>query len=334
MITGSAGGTNYFTIQHRPGDGRGDVHASTATTSGTRAPASDDDTADADAGERRPAAAGADGDRCRRRHRHGGDQSGQRRVHRSRTTVRMRLWPMRLRRRLCWTRRGRWDARRTATAAGGSCDGDGELCAQLCGGNRLRQRRCLAALTYSLVLTGVERGVRAVCAGRGGHHRGRRRRHRPGRGDRAQPGRQRDHRLGGRDRTTSRSGRPGDGRGDVHASSANIWHANTAATTTPQTLTLANASALPLVQTVTDADGDSDTAAIDLGTGVFQIEDDGPDAVVANAAAAAIVLDETRPVGTETDGDSAPAGLETVTVNFARQLCGGNRLRQRRAGQR
>ena len=66
---------------------------------------------------------------------------------------------------------------------------------------------------------------------------------------------------------------------------------------------MANANLLTLVQTVTDADGDVDTAAINLGTGVFQIEDDGPDAVVANAAAAAIVLDETRPVGTETDGD-------------------------------
>ena len=66
---------------------------------------------------------------------------------------------------------------------------------------------------------------------------------------------------------------------------------------------MANANLLTLVQTVTDADGDVDTAAINLGTGVFQIEDDGPDAVVANAVAAAIVLDETRPVGTETDGD-------------------------------
>ena len=51
------------------------------------------------------------------------------------------------------------------------------------------------------------------------------------------------------------------------------------------------------VQTVTDADGDKDTAAIDLGTGVFQIEDDGPNAVVANATADTLVLDETRPVG-------------------------------------
>ena len=72
------------------------------------------------------------------------------------------------------------------------------------------------------------------------------------------------------------------------------------------------------MQTVTDADGDVDTAAINLGTGVFQIEDDGPDAVVANAVAAAMVLDETRPVGTATDGDSAPAGLATVITSAFR----------------
>ena len=76
----------------------------------------------------------------------------------------------------------------------------------------------------------------------------------------------------------------------------NIWHASTASDDDTATLTLANANLLTLVQTVTDADGDSDTAAINLGTGVFQIEDDGPDAVVANAVAAAIVLDES-PVG-------------------------------------
>ena len=74
------------------------------------------------------------------------------------------------------------------------------------------------------------------------------------------------------------------------------------------------------MQTVTDADGDSDTAAINLGTGVFQIEDDGPDAVVANATADTIVLDETRPVGTETDGDSTPAGLDDRDGELCRQL--------------
>ena len=49
----------------------------------------------------------------------------------------------------------------------------------------------------------------------------------------------------------------------------NLWHANTGNPDDPQTLTLANANLLQLVQTVTDADGDSDTAAINLGVGVF-----------------------------------------------------------------
>ena len=75
-------------------------------------------------------------------------------------------------------------------------------------------------------------------------------------------------------------------------SANNIWHASTASDDDTATLTLANANLLTLVQTVTDADGDVDTAAINLGTGVFRIQDDGPDAVVANAVAAAIVLDE------------------------------------------
>ncbi len=58
--------------------------------------------------------------------------------------------------------------------------------------------------------------------------------------------------------------------------SLNVWHADTASDDDTSTLTLANAAALQVVQTVTDADGDSDTAAINLGAGVFQIEDDGP----------------------------------------------------------
>jgi hypothetical protein len=80
------------------------------------------------------------------------------------------------------------------------------------------------------------------------------------------------------------------------------------------TLTLANAAALQVVQTLTDADGDTDTASINLGAGVFQIEDDGPNAVVANATPDTLVLDETRPVGSEEDGDSAPAGLRDRPV--------------------
>ena len=60
----------------------------------------------------------------------------------------------------------------------------------------------------------------------------------------------------------------------------NLWHSNTGNPDDPQTLTLANANLLQLVQTVTDADGDMDSASINLGTGVFTIQDDGPDAVV------------------------------------------------------
>jgi hypothetical protein len=99
--------------------------------------------------------------------------------------------------------------------------------------------------------------------------------------------------------------------------SLNVWHANTLSDDDTSTLTLANAANLQVVQTVTDADGDKDTASLNLGAGVFQIEDDGPNAVVANATPDTLVLDETRPVGTEEDGDSAPAGLATVTANFA-----------------
>ena len=99
--------------------------------------------------------------------------------------------------------------------------------------------------------------------------------------------------------------------------SQNIWHSNTGNDDDSATLTLSNANLLQLVQTVTDADGDRDTASINLGTGVFSIEDDGPDALVSNAQADALVLDETRPLGTETDGDSDPVGVASVSANFA-----------------
>ncbi|HEY3031156.1 MAG TPA: DUF5801 repeats-in-toxin domain-containing protein, partial [Bradyrhizobium sp.] len=95
---------------------------------------------------------------------------------------------------------------------------------------------------------------------------------------------------------------------------ANVWHSDAGNDDDTSTLTLKDPADLQLVQTVTDADGDSVDGRISLGSGVFQIEDDGPDATVTNAVAAALVLDETRPVGTETDGDSNPAGLATTKV--------------------
>ncbi len=101
--------------------------------------------------------------------------------------------------------------------------------------------------------------------------------------------------------------------------SKNVWHAvtNDDDDTSTLTLTLENANLLQLVQTVTDADGDVAAASINLGAGVFQIEDDGPNAIALEVAPDTFVLDETRPLGSETDGDSDPAGLATVTANFA-----------------
>ncbi|WP_374381767.1 DUF5801 repeats-in-toxin domain-containing protein [Dongia sp.] len=98
----------------------------------------------------------------------------------------------------------------------------------------------------------------------------------------------------------------------------NIWHANTGSDDDSQSLTMDNASWLKIVQTLTDADGDSDSASIDLGQGVFKIEDDGPNAQVNDCVATPVlVLDETRPLGTETDGDNNPAGKATTTASFA-----------------
>ena len=55
----------------------------------------------------------------------------------------------------------------------------------------------------------------------------------------------------------------------------NIWHGDTASDDDTSTLTAA-LNSLQVVQTLTDFDGDTATAAIDLSTGVFHIEDDGP----------------------------------------------------------
>jgi len=56
----------------------------------------------------------------------------------------------------------------------------------------------------------------------------------------------------------------------------NIWHGNTGDHDDAEWLATALAGDLKLVQTVTDADGDTATASVDLGAGVFKIEDDGP----------------------------------------------------------
>jgi len=113
---------------------------------------------------------------------------------------------------------------------------------------------------------------------------------------------------------------PDNGEVEFHQIN-NIWHGDTGDHDDSEALTTNHAGDLQIVQTVTDNDGDSDSAAINLGGGnVFKIEDDGPDAKVVDGEGGIpdmLVLDETRPLGTETDGNSNPAGLDTVTAQFA-----------------
>ena len=71
-----------------------------------------------------------------------------------------------------------------------------------------------------------------------------------------------------------------DGSGNVTLDrnpAVNLWHANTSDHDDAQLLTAA-ANTLKLEKTVTDADGDTAKASIDLSTGVFRFEDDGPTA--------------------------------------------------------
>ena len=50
---------------------------------------------------------------------------------------------------------------------------------------------------------------------------------------------------------------------------------------------------------------------------MFVIQDDGPDAVVGNATAAAVVVDETRPLGRDSVGGVAPVGVASATGDFS-----------------
>nr|WP_294846917.1 tandem-95 repeat protein [uncultured Sphingomonas sp.] len=64
---------------------------------------------------------------------------------------------------------------------------------------------------------------------------------------------------------------------------------------------------------VTDSDGDTATGSFNV-----TVYDDVPSATASlTAPLDTIVLDETRPVGTESDGNSAPAGLATASAGFA-----------------
>ncbi|MBR0875297.1 hypothetical protein JQ633_33395, partial [Bradyrhizobium tropiciagri] len=104
----------------------------------------------------------------------------------------------------------------------------------------------------------------------------------------------------------------------------NIWHADPANPDDAATMTLTSANLLQVVQTITDADGDSVATQLDLGNGVFAIQDSGPTASTVAGAIDTLVLDETRPVGSDTAGGAAPGGLASVTANFSDNFIGGS----------
>ncbi|MGL6337311.1 DUF5801 repeats-in-toxin domain-containing protein [Aeromonas jandaei] len=88
----------------------------------------------------------------------------------------------------------------------------------------------------------------------------------------------------------------------------NVWHGNTTSADDSVALTVGQ-GVLTLVQTVTDADGDSASASVDLGAnGVFRFEDDGPKA---SNVQAALVLDDEGLVGGINGGSGDVAGANT-----------------------
>ncbi|MBB4369438.1 hypothetical protein GGD63_002226, partial [Bradyrhizobium sp. cir1] len=96
----------------------------------------------------------------------------------------------------------------------------------------------------------------------------------------------------------------------------NLWHPNTGDSDDAATLTT-SAGVLQIVQTITDADGDHVSTPIDLGTGVFAIQDDGPTAGhLSDVFRDTLILDESA-LGTDTAGGAAPVGRATLTANFA-----------------
>src|SRR5207302_300587 len=96
--------------------------------------------------------------------------------------------------------------------------------------------------------------------------------------------------------------------------SNNIWHSDTSNPDDAATLTLSNANLLQVVQTITDADGDHVSTPINLGTGVFTIQDSGPTASTVTGTTDTLVLDESRPVGTDTVEIGRASCRERATI--------------------
>ncbi|WP_232254342.1 DUF5801 repeats-in-toxin domain-containing protein [Aeromonas hydrophila] len=90
----------------------------------------------------------------------------------------------------------------------------------------------------------------------------------------------------------------------------NVWHGDTTSADDSVALTLGQ-GVLTLVQTVTDADGDSASAAVDLGAnGVFRFEDDGPSVTINAVADGGITL-------TTQDAQTIGSASDTATGSFA-----------------
>ncbi len=90
----------------------------------------------------------------------------------------------------------------------------------------------------------------------------------------------------------------------------NVWHGDTTNADDSVALTLGQ-GVLTLVQTVTDADGDSASAAVDLGAnGVFRFEDDVPSVTINAVADGGITL-------TTQDAQTIDAASDTATGSFA-----------------
>ena len=141
-----------------------------------------------------------------------------------------------MRRRWCWTRRGRSGPRRPATALRRALTTVTANLADNFAAARLRHRRSWQRDLFA-GSDRFERGVRAVCAGCDATRRGRRRRHWPGRRScstrSATPSPARSAR-----RLLHDQHRRGDGPGDVHADAA------TSGTPTPATMTNRDADAV------------------------------------------------------------------------------------------
>ncbi|MCC0183603.1 DUF5801 domain-containing protein [Aeromonas hydrophila] len=90
----------------------------------------------------------------------------------------------------------------------------------------------------------------------------------------------------------------------------NVWHGDTTNADDSVALTLGQ-GVLTLVQTVTDADGDSASAAVDLGAnGVFRFEDDGPRVTINAVVDGGITL-------TTQDAQTIGSASDTATGSFA-----------------